>query len=73
MSLIYLQQSRREREEKDSQILLGLGSGTVDTPSYTSRVVKIPFSEAPTPFISYTAFARLPTYIRLVSTISSTL
>lgn len=72
MYVSYIQQSRREREEKDSQILLGLGSGIVDTPSYTSRVMKI-FSEALILSISYTAFARLPTYIRLVSINSGTL
>lgn len=72
MYVSYIQQSRRERRERLVD-LLGIGSGTVDTPSYTSRVVKIPFSEALILSISYTAVVRLPTYIRLVSTISSTL
>lgn len=59
MSLIY----SKAEEERSKRLadLLGLGSGTVDTPSHTSRVVKILF-EAPILSISYTAVARLPTY-----------
>lgn len=72
MSLIYSKAEERERE-KDSQICLGLAAASsMHRVTYTSRVVKI-FSEALILSISYTAFARLPTYIRLVSTISSTL
>lgn len=56
---------QKKREEKRLADLLGLGSGIVDTPSYISRVVKI-FSEALILSISYIAFARLPTYLRLV-------
>lgn len=40
MSLIYSKAEERERSKRLAD-LLGLGSGTVDTPSYTSRVVKI--------------------------------
>lgn len=66
--LLYTYSKAEERGEKDSQILLGLGSGIVDTTSYTSRIVKI-FSDAV--YILYSICKA--TYIRLVSTISSTL
>lgn len=71
LCLLYTYSKAEEERERSKRLadLLGLGSGTVDTPSYTSRVVKI-FSD--TVYILY-SICKASTYIRLVSTISGTL
>lgn len=53
LCLLYTYSKAEEERRKRLADLLGLGSGIVDTPSYTSRVVK------PRHRVSYTAFARL--------------
>lgn len=71
LCLLYTYSKAEEERSKRLADLLGLGNGIVETPSYTSRVVKT-FSDTVYRYL----IQRLQgegTYIRLVSTISSTL